>query len=319
MEAPSPFSPTLPLFQTSWDSTSLGLLKECAYKYHLQMHHNWSPKSRSLHLIFGGLYASGVERYAHHRASGLDHTTSTVRVIRWVLENAGERTPEGVWTYWTPPPDHKDANIKNLYTLLRSLVWNFEDREGSPFKTVILSNGRPAVELSFNFHAFDIEDEPVSLCGHMDEVVEADEQYWVKDDKTTKSPLGASYFANYTPDNQMSLYTIGGKIILEKPIRGVLVRAAQIGVNFTRFQTAQVPRPQAVLAEWLEDTRWWITQAHAMAKANYYPRNDKACNTYGGCPFRKVCAVSPSHREAWLQDDFEKRVWNPLDVRGDIS
>lgn len=357
-DAPSPFSTVTPKFQTSWDSTSLGWLKTCPRYYEYQMLEGWSPKSKGIHLAFGGWYASGVEMYAHARASGSDHTAAQIAMVRWVLENSGTRPhvtietecdgevvqsvcmncnrvndvlglrqldedggrcPKGMFTPWSPG-DHKDANIKNRYTLIRSLVWNTEDRLGSPFKTVILANGKPAVELSFNFHAFDVEGEPISLSGHMDELVENthDGTRWVKDDKTTKGALGAYYFQGYSPDNQMSLYTIAGKIILNKPISGVLVRAAQIGVNFTRFATAQVPRPAAVLTEWLADAQWWVAQACSMAIANYWPMNDKACGNYGGCVFQKVCSVSPTHRKAWLEEDFERREWNPLAVRGDI-
>ncbi len=316
--APSPFSPNIPSWQIAWDSTSLGWAKECWTLYRYFMLEGWSPRSKGIHLAFGGWYASGVERYAHARATGLSHDEAEVKMVRWVLENSGTRSEDGSWTPWSPPADHKDANIKNRYTLIRSLVWNCEDRLGSPFKTVILANGKPAVELSFNFAFTEIEGESISLAGHMDELCEADGVYYVKDDKTTKSPLSAHYFQQWSPNNQMSLYSIAGRIILDKPVRGVLVRAAQIGVEFTRFATAQVPRPQAVLAEWLEDAKFYIRQARENALTGHFPRNDKSCGNYGGCVFQKVCSVSPSHRQAWLEQDFEKRIWNPLDARGDI-
>lgn len=310
MTAPSPFSPTLPAFQIAWDSTSLGAFKDCARKYHFSILNQWSPKSKSHHLTFGGLYASGVERYAHLRSKGLSHDAAVLGVVRWVLEASGSRTDDGGWVPWT-----SGDPIKNRYTLVRTLVWTMEEHVNSPFRTVTLANGKPAVELSFNFPAFELDGEVISLAGHLDQVVELDGKLWVLDDKTSGSALTASYFARYTPDNQMSLYSIAGKVILEKPIAGVLVRAAQIGVNFARFATAQVTRPPAVLAEWLEDTKAWIRLAKQYALANHWPGNDKHCTM---CDFRKVCAVSPSHRAAWLKEDFEKREqWNPLKPRGE--
>lgn len=308
--APSPFSPTIPTFQLAWDSTSLGLLKDCPRKYQLSILLQWSPKSKSHHLTFGGLYASGVERYAHLRARGLPHDDTVLGVVRWVLEASGSRGEGGEWLPW----DSRDS-LKNRYTLVRTLVWNFEDRLGSPFKTLILANGRPAVELSFNFPVWELDGETISLCGHFDEVVVLDDKVLVKDDKTTQSALTAQYWSRYTPDNQMSQYNFAGKIVLGQPIAGVLVRAAQIGVNFARFATAQVTRPPAVLAEWLEDAKAWIKLAKGFALANHWPMNDKHCAM---CEFRRVCAVSPSHRESWLRDEFEKREWNPLRARGDI-
>jgi hypothetical protein len=313
--APSPFSPTLPKFQLAWDSTSLGWLKTCPRLYQYQMLEGWEPRSKGIHLTFGSLYASALERYAHAKASGASHDEATLRMVRWALENSGTRTEEGEWEPWSPIPD-PDANIKNRYTLVRTLVWNAEERLTSPFSTYILANGKPAVELSFNFPVFSVAGEEVSLSGHIDEVVqEEDGSLWVRDDKTTKSPLDASYFSRYTPDNQMSLYSLAGKVILESPIRGVLVKAAQMGVNFSRFRTGQIPRPSAVLTEWLNDAHLHITRAREYALANYWPLNDKACFL---CSFKKVCAVSPSHRNAWLQEDYVRREWNPLHARGDI-
>jgi len=309
--APSPFSPTTPAFQIAWDSTSLGAFKDCPRKYQYSILNQWSPKSKSHHLTFGGLYASGVERYAHLLASGLPHDDAVLGVVRWVLEASGSRSESGEWLPW----DSKDS-VKNRYTLVRTLVWNFEDRQGSPFKQLILANGKPAVELSFNFPAFEVEGETVSLCGHMDQIIELDGKPWVLDDKTTGSALSATYFHRYTPENQMSLYSIAGKVVLDRPVAGVLVRAAQIGVNFARFATAQVPRTPAILDEWMNDTRAWVTLAKRYAEANHWPGNDKHCVM---CDFRRVCAVSPSHRAAWLKEDFEKREWNPLKVRGDVS
>lgn len=310
MGAPSPFSPTTPNLQVAWDSTSLGLFKDCARKYYFSILLQWSPKAKSHHLTFGGLYASGVERYAHLRSRGLPHDAAVLGVVRWVLEASGSRSESGEWLPW----ESGDAT-KNRYTLVRTLVWSFEEHEHSPFRTVQLANGKPAVELSFNFPAFELDGEMISLAGHLDQVVELDGKLWVLDDKTSGSALSASYFARYTPDNQMSLYSIAGKVILDRPIAGVLVRAAQIGVNFARFATAQVTRPPAVLDEWMADVKAWVRLAKTYALANHWPGNDKHCVM---CDFRRVCAVSPSHRAAWLKEDFTKRPWNPLQVRGDI-
>lgn len=310
---PSPFSKTLPSFQIAWDSTSLGWLKTCPQLYAYQQE-GWTTRSKNLHLIFGSAYASGVERYAHQRVTGASHDEACVYVIRWLLTELGERDETGDWHPWEPDPTVSDANVKNRYTLVRSLIWNFEDRLGTPFTTLILSNGKPAVELTFNFDFAEIGGERVSLSGHLDEVVEHDGGLYIKDDKTTKSALDANYRSHYSPNNQMSLYTIAGKVVLDLPIRGVLIRAAQIGVNFTRFSTFQVPRPQPVLDEWMRDTIQWITQARQYAEEGHWPKNDTACHL---CAFKSVCSVSPSHRKSWLENDFIlRKPWNPLESRG---
>jgi hypothetical protein len=298
-------------------------LKECPRYYYYQMIEHWTPRSKGIHLMFGQLYALGTETYAKLKASGADHNKACREMVRRVLMAAGSRDEEGVWHPWNPPADHKDANIKNRYTLVRSLVWNVEDWLRSPFQIMKLANGKPAVELSFEFPVFDIRGETISLAGHMDSIVEdvtsEPRPRFVRDDKTTKSALNAQYFQQYTPNNQMSLYSVAGKVILNRPVSGVLVRGAQILVEGTRFVTQQVTRPPQVLDEWMDETEYWIGQARVFAEANKWPHNDKACGNYGGCPFQKVCARIPSHRPAWLREDFVKSVWNPAESRGEVT
>lgn len=312
--APSPFSATIPNFQVAWDSTSLGWYKECPRLYQYQMIEGWQPRSKGIHLAFGGWYASALERYAHHRAQGQSHDESVLAVVKWTMLETMTVDENGNRTPWDSGDEYK-----NRYTLIRSIIWNLDDYNAGPWRTVILANGKPAVELSFSFEAFSVAGEPIQLSGHMDKMVEnihAPGQAWVADDKTTKSQLDRNYFAQYTPHNQMSLYTIAGKVVSGLRVAGVLVRAAQIGVGFTRFATMPIPRPEAVLTEWLADTKRWIERAHGDALANHWPMNDKSCDKFGGCPFRSVCAVSPSHRKSWLKEGFVKRTWNPLQARG---
>ena len=279
----------------------------------------WQPKRKGLHLTFGSLYASGVEAYAKYRALGMTHDEATLNMIRTVLEMAGERDADGTWHPWNPEPDHPDAKLKNRYTLIRTLVWNVEDCKGSAYETIIKANGKPAVEESFNFYAFDVGDSAIALSGHFDKVVRhtGTGDIYISDDKTTKSQLNAQYFRRYAPDNQVSLYSIAGKIVLNLPVKGVLIRAAQILVEGSRFATQEIPRNPAVLEEWLDDTKYWVGQAQSFARDNRWPRNDKSCNDFGGCAFQQVCNRPASHRPAWLREDFVKRPWNPLEARGE--
>ena len=310
---PGLFSTTTPNFPVVWDSTMLGLFKECGRKFQFQILLGKSTKGQNIHLTFGLLYHAGLERYDHARAAGASHDAGVLAMVRFALNASGSRDAEGTWSSW-----ESGDSYKNRYTLIRSLVWYVEENLYSAYQTVILANGKPAVELSFKFAAFTVEGEPISLAGHMDKLVSNRGETFVADHKTTKSALTPNFYNQFTPHNQFTLYTIAGKVTLGRPTQGVLVNAASILVNGTRFGTRPIPRPPAVLDEWLEETQWWIAQARAMAVANHWPGNDKSCNNYGGCAFAKVCGVSPSHRDAWLRDDFAEWSWNPLESRGDI-
>jgi RecB family exonuclease len=314
----SNFSQVTPNFPTAWDSTMLGTFKECPAKFYYQHILGFQPPGSNIHLHFGQLFHKGKEHYYHFRAEGLDHQSALNEMVEKMLEESGTRDATGAFQPWSTA-DHPDANIKNRQTLIRSLVWTCEDERNLPFTTYILANGKPAVELSFRFQPFEVGGEPVTFCGHLDRLVTTpDDRTWVQDHKTTKQALSATYFRQFSPHNQFSLYTIAGKVVLDAPCQGVLVSGVQIGVNFTRSALHQVPRPEAVLTEWLHDAKLYIEAAYTYARANHWPMNDKSCGNYGGCPFQRVCAVSPSHRPQWLTADFTTFDWNPLVIRGDI-
>lgn len=314
-ERRSPFSANVPNFQFALDSTSLGLFKECPKKYHYQIILGYQPKGLNVHLKFGLLYHYGLEVFDHAKCEGADHDQAIVRMVRATLEKSGERI-DGVWHPWQSPDVYK-----NMWTLIRSIVWCADHFKNAPLRTVILANGKPAVELSFNFEAMEVNGETILLCGHMDRLVEmvhAPDVTWVGDRKTTKNQLNAQFYRSFTPHNQFTLYSVAGKVVLDKPVEGVLVDAAQIGVGFTRFGQHPVPRPTAVLDEWMRDTAIIVDQMYSCAVRDHWPMNDKSCGNYGGCAFAKVCGVAPSFRKAWLEADFAKWEWNPLSTRGDI-
>jgi len=101
----------------------------------------------------------------------------------------------------------------------------------------------------------------------------------------------------------------------QTPVRGVIIDAAQIAVGFSRFSRGFTFRTEAQIEEWLTNTKEWLARAEDYAVAGFWPMNDKACHHYGGCVFRKVCSKSPEVRHKFLETDFVKKQWNPLEPR----
>jgi hypothetical protein len=129
--------------------------------------------------------------------------------------------------------------------------------------------------------------------------------YYVQDQKTTGSTLGAYYFNRYNPDNQVSLYSLAADIIYKTPVVGVMIDAAQIAVGFTRFARGLIPRTKDQMAEWLDDAIYHIKETWRAAEHGY-PMNDKACQLYGGCEFLEVCSKSPRVRQDYLDGGFQR-------------
>lgn len=306
MQSTVDLSPFLPgtRIQYAWDSTSLGWLKTCPRLYQYSMIEGWRANSDSVHLTFGIHYHRALENYDRLRAEGATHDEALCSVVHEALQATW--TPSGPW--------HPDHNTKTRENLIRSIIWYCDHFAEDPAQTVILHNGKPAVELSFKMELDYGEhlNQPYLLCGHLDRIVNFLDGVYVMDRKTTSTTVASNYFDGFSPDNQMSLYSLAAKVIYKTPVKGVIIDAAQIAVGFTRFSRGFTHRTEAQLEEWLHDTKYWFSIARSYATNGHWPQNDKACHLYGGCVFRKVCSKSPEVRETFLESDFHHEPWNPL-------
>lgn len=309
----SSFSTALPSLQLAIDSTSLGAFKECPRKYYYSIVLGYVPKAESVHLTFGLLLHGGAERYSRAKARGASHDEALDAALDWTLVQSWDKRLGRPW--------QSDHPQKNRASLIRTLVWYLDQYgENDPFQTVLLGNGQPAVELSFRFDSqyTALTGEPILFCGHLDRIVEFNDGLFVSDIKTTGNQLGNKFFAQFNPNNQFSMYDVACKVAFGTEIDGLIVDGCQIGVNFTRFQRAPVNRPSALREEWYKAQAWWLEQMGLAAVAADWPMNDKSCGNYGGCPYQDVCSKVPAARPRWLAANFTKRIWDPLQVRGDI-
>ena len=296
------------LVQYAYDSTSLGWLKECPRKYYYSMIVGWRPKTENVNIKFGSWYHQGLEMYDRAIATGADHDSALRNAVRFIMKATWEDGK--AW--------QSDHNTKTRETLVRSIIWYLDTfGKNDPARTVILADGRPAVELSFQL---DLDWGPVEgrqyvLCGHLDRLVEYSGGIYDMDRKTTGTTLTSSWFDQFDPDNQMSCYAFASKAIYKTEIKGVIIDAAQVAVGFTRFSRGFTYRTDSQIEEWLADLHYWFDLQKIFAQKNYWPMNDKSCHKYGGCHFRKVCSKSPEVRDIFLHSDFEKHPWNPLEAR----
>lgn len=334
-EHQSPFIPGTST-QWAWDSTSLGWFKLCPRLYQYSMIEGWRAKEHSPNLDFGLWYHSALETYDKSRADGYDHEDSTRITVGRALTDSWsyDLNQDGKIIPGTGKPWETDDSYKNRETLIRSIIWYLEEFKDHGTETFILANGRAAVELSFKMeldygpmaHLPYIQElgpaaeyvarmaEPTRyvLSGHLDRIIRFGEDIFVSDRKTTKMALSPRYFDQYSPDNQMSLYTVAAKVVFGSPVKGVMIDAAQIAVGFTRFSRGVVYRTPDQTEEWFTDLKLTLRSAEQMAREGYWPQNDKACGLYGGCAFRKICSKDPSVRGQFLSSWYEKREWNPL-------
>lgn len=316
MNAPSPFLPNTTV-QFAWDSTSLGHLKTCPRLYQYIMIDGWGSDEESVHLRFGREYHKALEEFDRYVAAGDNREDSISAAVGDLLKRT---------TDWNPDPETRAGRYKNRHTLLRAVIDYLDHYDNDAAETYIQADGTPAVELSFNFEldwgplqSVGSKHQPYLLSGHLDRVVTFSDDLFVMDRKTATTTLSDHYFAGFAPNNQMTLYTLAAGIILNSPIRGVIIDGAQILVDGTRFVRGLTYRTPDQLEEWLANLQVLLPQAENYAATGYWPMNDTACDKFGGCRFREVCSRSPKVREHYLKSKFiklaEEDRWNPLKPR----
>lgn len=304
------FSQQIPHLQLYWDSTSLGALKTCPRYYEYVIVRGYGGSGRAnAHLFFGQEYHAGLELYDRLKAQGKSHEEAVLSSVKALLIST--------WDFDLKRPWISEEPTKNRDSLIRSIIWYLDQFENDPLETIILANGQPAVELSFRFepNLQSDEDEEFFLCGHLDRMVTYQDRPWILDRKTSKSYLNERYFSHFSPDNQMSLYDIAGKVVYREPVAGIIIDAAQILVEGTRFQRGFISRSEGQREEWLRDLIFWLANAQTYAQQEYWPLNDRSCQQYGGCPFIPVCGSAPQVRDRLLDGLFQKRIWDPRVTR----
>ena len=319
-----PLSPFLPgtNIQYAWDSTSLGNLKRCPRLYQYINLEGYEEKDESIHLRFGIEVHASYANYEIARAEGMTHDEALSETVYYLLQRMAD---------WDPDRESKAGRKKNPETLLRTVIQYLDAHEHDEAKTLLWRDGTPAVEQSFRFEldwgpdtarnekGHWTPDQPYVLCGHLDKIVEYQGEKFVMDHKTTTRQLYQSYFDQYEPDNQMTLYTLASKVVLNSPVRGVIINAAEIGVGYSRFARGITYRTPDQLEEWLDDLKTILREAEQYARDGRWPMRDTSCDKYGGCKFREVCSQSPKSRQRFLNAGFNKlpenERWNPLRTR----
>ena len=317
--------------QFAWDATSMSNFTKCP-RYYIYWMQGWTNPFKSVHLLFGGAYASAIEAYIKATVlRNMTHDEATVEAVRVALVESWEHQydKEGNRIPGTgkPHPSYLTTNTKTRENLVRTVVWYLEEYKDSLYKTYITKDGRPAVEYSFK-----IELDSIIWCGHMDQLIHPKHnvsELYVQDQKTTGTTISASFFAQFDLSLQMSGYTCAGKIIYNTPVKGVMIDGAQIAVGFSRFMRGFTYRNSDNLEEFILEinataryaNKLWQEYHAAGGHSNFaateiFPRNLSSCGNYGGCEYAGVCRAPRSLRKNLLASGFTRDTpWNPMKAR----
>lgn len=292
----------------AWSASNVKAAKTCLRYYQYTVLEGWHKPGKSVHLRFGGHYATAIEHFHKLKVKGADHDEALRSVVHEALEATWERTeenPEGT-------PWQSGHNSKTRENLIRTIIWYLDQFKEDPASPIILASGEPGIELSVIFEV----DNGNIFSAHLDRLAEYANDPYVMDQKTTGGTVSQFFFDGFSPDDQMSMYTFLGKAAFGIPVKGVMIDAAQIAVGFTRFERGFTFRTEGQLNEWYDETMLAIENAQRATRNVQLPQNPTACGNYGGCQFRTVCSRDPAARRNFLIGDFVQTPgYDPLEQR----
>lgn len=295
-------------FPTIWDSTIRSALVSCPYKWAWEYGACRVPDTAtSIHLHFGGCYASGLE--AWRKAFWED--PSPDREAYAIAE--GLKALITAWGDYEAP-----EGVKNL----ESLVAAYESytREYPPLadhlKPMKTSEGRhEAAEFSFAIPLEDIlhptTGEPIIYAGRFDMICEYNKALYVLDDKTT-TRLGPSWYRQWDMRGQFLGYIYAARRF-DMPVAGAAIRGTAIKKSGIEHAEVIFQIPEWKVEEWRTVLTYDITRAIGLWKSWYFPKNfGESCQAYGGCSMKPICNTPNPGR--WAEIYTKERKWNPLEI-----
>lgn len=297
--------------QFAWDSVSIGAFKDCPRKYYYKLVMGYQHKIMPPPLAFGIAIHLMFQTWHQLLAYGMPKEQALLNCVR-LAGLIGEKLPNG-------------DNARRKEQLIRATVWYLDQFWDDPAKTVILSNGKAAVEYSFTLPLFtytDIDGAKIEvyLCGHIDRYAKWGGRVLAADYKTSKYQLDQKFFAKFKPVTQFPIYVLASHIIAAETQElastdGILLDGIQVGVNFNRYNRHIVPYSPEEIDEYIENLQYWISQAMHCCETGYFPMNEESCTKYAGCEFQDICNKPPARRDAYLKGHFVQRTWDPLRSR----
>tara|TARA_R110000824_G_scaffold22240_6_gene81700 strand:- start:6235 stop:7185 length:951 start_codon:yes stop_codon:yes gene_type:complete len=277
--------------QIIWDASSLSSFLACPRLYKFTNLTGYKLKMFASVTGFGSAIHDGFEILDRYKFENKTKDKAVLEATTHIIKEYGEGL------------NKCEDRVRNLEAALRIIVWRAEEFWEDNLKIATMPNGSPCLEQRFEVP---FGEQGHRLSGRIDKIVEMDNRLYLCDTKTTKATLTDFYFKNFEPSNQIYAYMWAAKHMLGLNIAGFIIDAVQTAANFCRFNRNIFNVSNSAIKEWYHDSQYAVSLADAYSLNQYYPANFTSCGNYGGCKFRGVCSESPDHREAILQEDFNK-------------
>lgn len=302
-------------FPQGLDSTMISSFKSCEKAFWYNYIRRIMGKSKSVHLVAGGAFASGCEAFRkHYWVEGNRDWTSAL--------GAGSIALIKHWGNYEPHP--KDG--KTLDAMLAALAEYFtvNHPETDPIKPYF-NKGKdgvvaPAAEINF---ALPIEGtkhpttgEPILYTGRMDLIGVYNDKAYAVDEKTTQR-LGEQWVEQWKLRSQFTGYTWAAQQH-GFPVVGAIVRGISILSKSFGHATVPIVKQPWQIEQWHEQLVKDVNRMIAAWEANDYHLNlGDACTAYSGCAYRQLCLSRDP--EVWIPNHYRHNPWDPLKTHEEME
>lgn len=273
------------------DNFALTMFQTCPIKYFLRMHEGWTSKRKSGALGFGGALHEGLGTWykTHDKAASL-----------LAIDEA--------WPSNLPIEDWRTKE-----KCLQVMIEYMKHYPVETFSVIGASVGQPMIEQSFTIDTgMTLADgESIEYGGIFDGGVEFSGTDFVLEHKTT-SQMGAYYFNQYKPNNQVTGYVWALRKLTGRRIGGAIINA--IGLyksSATKFERSITTRSDKDIEVWLENVRATCQMIRDCEQRGYWPMHTQSCTMYGKCEYHDVHQLSePTEQQKFLEQMFLKEPWS---------
>lgn len=294
------------------DNFALTMFQACPLKYFLRIKEGYTSRRKSAALGFGGSFHAGLAAWYS--------TGSRVEMLKAV---------EDTWPDNMPVDDYRTKQL-----CVETLIAYTREYPHETFK-VIDSATEKLVEVAFTLPTgmylpcelcWDNDNsahtdtncancgapkEPIEYGGIIDMGVEFSGSVFSVEHKTT-SQLGASFFNQFRPNNQVTGYTWALGLLTSQRVGGSLINA--IGVykaSKPKFERQITVRSPEEIEEWKVSVYRTCVAIRRCERDGVWPMHTQACTMYGKCEFHAVHVLPHERqREAILEQEYIKEHWD---------
>lgn len=308
------------------DNFALTMFQSCPAKYDLRIRQGWASRRKSAALGFGGALHEGLAAW-YRTGSKTDALTAI----------------HEAWPTSTPIDDYRSKE-KCISTMIEYMK-KYPDESFS----VVGFPSNPMIECTFTLDTdlrlscihcgpiagkwtghYEVVDrqlvlldthelcnqcgrelEPIEYGGIFDGLVDFSNSIYVFEHKST-SQLGAYYFNQFKPNNQVTGYTWAASLLSGKRVGGAIINA--IGIyksSATKFERQITTRSQQDIAEWLNNVQHTCELIKECERTGHWPMFTPSCTMYGQCEFHNVHVLSSTtERQKMLEQDYIHDDWH---------